>query len=77
MCAPPSLENCYVTLYWDRSIITDQTVMAFKPDIGRIYRLQRRAMILDVTVPHDENLVKAEKDKQLKYLDLAHEAINI
>ncbi|KPJ04437.1 hypothetical protein RR46_01902 [Papilio xuthus] len=30
-------------------------------------------MLVDVTIPHDENLVKAEKEKVLKYLDLAHE----
>lgn len=36
-------------------------------------RSQRRAVLVDVTIPHDENLVKAEKDKISKYLDLAHE----
>ncbi|RVE49018.1 hypothetical protein evm_006376 [Chilo suppressalis] len=36
---------------------------------------KRLAMIVDVTVRHDENLTKAEKDKQIKYLDLAHEVV--
>lgn len=26
-------------------------------------------MIIDLTIPHDEKLVKAEKDKSSKYLD--------
>ncbi|CAH2241442.1 jg15639 [Pararge aegeria aegeria] len=26
-----------------------------------------------ITIPHDDNLVKAEKEKVSKYLDLAHE----
>ena len=34
-------------------------------------------MIVDVTIPHDENLVKAEKEKQIKYLDLAHEVVGM
>ncbi|RVE50227.1 hypothetical protein evm_005062 [Chilo suppressalis] len=29
--------------------------------------------MIDITIPHDENLVKVEKDKLSKYLDLAHE----
>ena len=31
-----------------------------------------RAVIIDLTIPHDDNLVKAEKEKLSKYLDLAH-----
>ncbi|CAH2236251.1 jg7015 [Pararge aegeria aegeria] len=33
----------------------------------------RRAIIVDITIPHDDNLVNAEKEKVSKYLDLAHE----
>ena len=69
----PVLENDHVKLYWDRSIITDRTIVANKPDIVMMDRSARRVMIIDVTIPHDENLVKAEKEKQIKYLDLAHE----
>ena len=73
----PVLENDHVTLYWDRSIITDRTIVANKPDIVVIDRLARRAMIVDITIPHDVNLVKAEKEKQIKYLDLAHEVVDM
>ncbi|KAA5659599.1 hypothetical protein F3G64_34350, partial [Pseudomonas aeruginosa] len=69
----PVLDNGHVTLYWDRSIITDRYIVANKPDIVIIDRSARRAVLVDVTIPHDENLVKAEKDKLIKYLDLAHE----
>ena len=34
-------------------------------------------MIVDITVPHDESLVKAEKDKQFRYLDLAREVVDM
>ena len=73
----PVLENGHATLYWDRSIITDRTVVCNKPDIVLIDRLERRAMIVDVTIPHDENLVKAEKEKQTKYVDLAREIVDM
>ena len=73
----PVLEKDHVTLYWDRSIITDRTIVANKPDIVVIDRSARRVMIIDVTIPHDENLVKAEKEKQIKYLDLAHEVVDM
>ncbi|CAB3260828.1 unnamed protein product [Arctia plantaginis] len=73
----PVLENGRATLYWDRSIITDRTIVANKPDIVVIDRLERRAMIVDIAVPHDENLVKVEKEKQIKYLDLSHEIVDM
>ncbi|CAH0403609.1 unnamed protein product [Chilo suppressalis] len=44
-----------------------------RPDIVLTDRLKRQAALIDITIPHDENLVKAEKDKLSKYLDLAHE----
>ncbi|CAH2255620.1 jg19327 [Pararge aegeria aegeria] len=44
-----------------------------RPDIVLVNRSVRRAIIVDITIPHDDNLVKAEKDKVSKYLDLAHE----
>ncbi|RVE44451.1 hypothetical protein evm_010855 [Chilo suppressalis] len=67
------LENGHATLYWDRPVITDRTIIANRPDIVLTDRLKRQAVLIDITIPHDENLVKAEKDKLSKYLDLAHE----
>ncbi|XP_072943499.1 uncharacterized protein [Epargyreus clarus] len=57
--------------WWSR------TIVANKPDIVVIDRSERHAIIVDITVPHDENLVKAEKDKQFKYLDLAREVVDM
>lgn len=70
---PPVLENSHVTLYWDRSIITDRTIQANKPDIVIIDREAKRATLVDIAVPHDGNLIKKEAEKMLKYLDLQHE----
>ncbi|CAG9781775.1 unnamed protein product [Diatraea saccharalis] len=73
----PVLENDRARLYWDRSVITDRTVPANKPDIVLMDRAESRVFLVDVTVPFDENLVKAESDKKLKYLNLAHEVTDM
>ncbi|CAH2217724.1 jg21325, partial [Pararge aegeria aegeria] len=44
-----------------------------KGEFRRVRAYVRRAIIVDITIPHDDNLVKAEKEKVSKYLDLAHE----
>ncbi|KAI8422782.1 hypothetical protein MSG28_006527 [Choristoneura fumiferana] len=72
----PVLENGRATLYWDRSVITDRTIVANKSYIVLTDRSKCQAVLVDITIPHDENLVKAEKEKLSKYLDLAHEEKN-
>ncbi|CAH2265665.1 jg4915 [Pararge aegeria aegeria] len=67
------LENSSALLYWDLTIITDGYITANRPYIVLVDRSVRRAIIVDITIPHDDNLVKAEKEKVSKYLDLAHE----
>ncbi|KAI8431314.1 hypothetical protein MSG28_015859 [Choristoneura fumiferana] len=57
----PVLENGRATLYWDRSVITDRTIVANKPDIVLTDRSNRQAVLVDITIPHDENLVKARR----------------
>ncbi|CAH2218490.1 jg2973 [Pararge aegeria aegeria] len=48
-------------------------ITANRPDIVLVDRSVRRAIIVDITIQHDDNLVKAEKEKVSKYLCLAHE----
>ncbi|CAH2237857.1 jg14825 [Pararge aegeria aegeria] len=36
-------------------------------------RAQSRVFLVDITIPYDENLVRAETEKKRKYLDPAHE----
>ncbi|CAH2075369.1 unnamed protein product, partial [Iphiclides podalirius] len=71
------LENDRARLYWDRPTITDRTIVANKPDIVVMDRAQSRVFLVDITIPYDENLVKAETDKKTKYLDLAHEVTDM
>ena len=51
------LENSCALLFWDRSIVTD-------------WDIARHIMIVDITISHNENLVKTGKEKLSKYLDL-------
>ena len=37
----------------------------------------RCVMIIDVTISHDENLVKTEKEQKIKHLQLAHEVVDM
>lgn len=69
----PVLEDDRIRLYWDRPIITDRSFQYNKPDIVMMDRVQSRVFLVDITIPCDENLVKAERDKFAKYLELADE----
>ncbi|CAH2244234.1 jg20178 [Pararge aegeria aegeria] len=54
-------------------IIVILIFLANRPDIVLVDRSVRHAIIVDITIPHDDNPVKAEKEKVSKYLELAHE----
>ncbi|CAH2230836.1 jg15288 [Pararge aegeria aegeria] len=56
----------------DFALVTSY-ITANRPDIVLVDRSMRRAINVNITIPHDDNLVKAEKEKVSKYLDLAHE----
>lgn len=50
--------------HWAQSIITNSIrIAANKPDIVLVDRSERRAILVDVTTPHDVDLVKTENDK--------------
>ncbi|CAH2230253.1 jg20002 [Pararge aegeria aegeria] len=63
-------------LVWDATCVDTLAASHLptnRPDIVLVDRSVRRAIIVDINIPHDNNLVKAEKEKVSKYLDLAHE----
>ncbi|CAH2267522.1 jg22610 [Pararge aegeria aegeria] len=74
-------ELCHQNLYYKNNLKTFPRTVGVRQASGRekygktikkMIRV-RRAIIADITIPHDDNLVTAEKDKVSKYLDLAHE----
>ncbi|XP_044745135.1 uncharacterized protein LOC123306999 [Coccinella septempunctata] len=69
----PLLENSSVKIYWDERILTDRMIPHNRPDIVVIDKTNRKATIIDITVPADDNIARAYSEKLLKYHDLAFE----
>lgn len=65
------LENGLALFYSNRFIITDRTIVANEPGIVLVDRSQFWLVLVDIAVPHDDNFVKAEMNKLIKYLGLA------
>ncbi|CAH1101356.1 unnamed protein product [Psylliodes chrysocephalus] len=67
------MENDIVVLYWDRTLLTDRTVQANRPDITLINKMEKWAFLIDVAVPHTNNLQDTHNTKINKYRELAVE----
>jgi hypothetical protein len=67
------LENSDTKIYWDREIVTDQTINCNRPDIVLIKQNNKTAFFIDITHPADHNITKAESEKIAKYNDLTIE----
>ncbi|XP_022188758.2 uncharacterized protein LOC111047332 [Nilaparvata lugens] len=70
---PPLVEFNHVKIYWDVQMITDRRVVHIKPDILVLDQLEKRAYIIDITVPSDENAQKTRGEKIRKYQELSFE----
>ena len=73
----PALGSANIVLYWDRFVITDQTVDFNIPDITFIDREKKIALIIDIAVPLTHNLSNIEAEKITKYENLTLEIKNI
>ncbi|XP_055842668.1 uncharacterized protein LOC129909621 [Episyrphus balteatus] len=60
-------------LYWDRIMTTDHTIMANRPDIIWIDKLNRKGFLIDIAVPLSSNASRTFAEKIAKYVELAHE----
>lgn len=67
------LKNDELTLYWDRTLHTDKTVHANRPDITIINKREKLAYLIDIAVPNSSNLKKKVEEKLDKYASLAFE----
>uniref|UniRef100_H3AS73 Reverse transcriptase zinc-binding domain-containing protein n=1 Tax=Latimeria chalumnae TaxID=7897 RepID=H3AS73_LATCH len=65
------LEKNGVKIYWDEPIATDHTVAHNQPDILVLDQKNKRADIIDIAVPNDENVSKTWDEKIWKYQDFA------
>lgn len=67
----------HLTVYYDRSIITDRTIPCNKPDIVIRDRRKKEAYIIDIAIPNTHNLIATITEKKRKYTDLADEMKNL
>lgn len=66
-------ENNDVKMYWDLPIITDRAIAHNRPDILLFNKIENKVLLLDISVPLDENVGKAYREKVLKYSELGDE----
>ncbi|XP_044760793.1 uncharacterized protein LOC123318242 [Coccinella septempunctata] len=69
----PLLLNHRYKLYWDSTLITDRGVAHNRPDVALFDEEKKTCLLLDFTIPADENLARAYSDKISKYGDLAYQ----
>lgn len=69
----PVIENKQVKIYWDMQVRTDRTVRANRPDMIMWYKENKEAIMIDFSVPLDDNMERAFSEKLTKYQDLAFE----
>ncbi|XP_044762031.1 uncharacterized protein LOC123319227 [Coccinella septempunctata] len=67
------LENDTTKIYWDMTIITDQGAEHNRPDMVVWSKKNRTAIIIDFSVPLDQNLSKTYREKITKYEPLARQ----
>ncbi|KAL3273358.1 hypothetical protein HHI36_014806 [Cryptolaemus montrouzieri] len=67
------LEDEEHKVYWDNIIICDRPISHNRPDIVVFYKQKKKAVLLDVTIPADDNIPRAYSEKIDKYRDLAIE----
>jgi hypothetical protein len=63
------LENDNLELYWNRSILTDNTMPFNRPDTTFMTK-KTKNFFIDIAFPNTHNLAKTITDKQNKYQDL-------
>ena len=67
------LENDNFKLYWNRSILTDKTILFNRPDITFMEKKMKNTSLINIAVPNTHNLAKTITGKQNKYEELANE----
>ena len=69
---PPITGNNHATVYYDKIIPTASYIQnsAIKPDIVLWDKTNQKGIIIDVSVPNDSGLNKAERERVTKYQQL-------
>ena len=64
------VETDDITMMWDTTIPTASKVKANRPDICLRHKKANTCLLIDISVPWDDNVGKAYADKLAKYADL-------
>ena len=65
-----SVEHENIVVMWDLPMITDTHTPANRPDIVIHDRTKKEALLIDISVPVDTNIVQKTAEKHTKYRDL-------
>ena len=66
----PVVEGDNITLLWDFTIRTDRTIPANQPDtIVKDFK-EKTCLLIDMSIPTDQNILAKEFDKLSKYKDM-------
>ena len=60
-------------IMWGKTILTDKTILANRPDLIIVNKNEQNCLIVDVAVSDDVNVLKKETEKRLNYKDLQRE----
>ena len=60
-------------MLWDFTIQTDKEITAIRPDIVFMNKKDKTALLIDIAVPRDDNIVDKRIEKVEKYQNLAIE----
>lgn len=71
------LETEHIKVYWDFAVFTDQGVEHNRPDMIVWYKTEKTAVLIDFSIPMDQNLAKAYQGKIRKYEPLARQIRDI
>jgi len=66
----PVIDSPKVTILWDFPIRTDRTIQANRPDIVIKDKKEKTCLMIDMSVPTDNNVSAKEFEKLSKYKDL-------
>lgn len=70
-------DNEQATIIWDMPVQTDKEIKANRPDIIVKDWAKNTCLLIDVSVPSDQNIVKKEVEKLSKYKDLEIEVFRM
>ena len=69
----PVVEKSEIKVLWDFTIQTDKEITAIRPDIVFMNKKDKTALLIDIAVSRDDNIVDKRIEKVEKYQNLAIE----